>query len=582
MTHTNLQEPFSARLVRGALGCAAVLCGCCFLFVAWQSFWDTCWLTPEEKTLFFRDSLRWQLVLLCGCAAVLWALTHLIHRLRWQRFVLPCTLGFTLVCCCVWIWSANVAQLGESGLCGLVAQSAKSGDWYIFRPGQYMSIFPFQSGFVAYIEGLYAIFGQNNTAAVSAVSVVFVLAGHAALYCFTGRISPYPQAKTLTALLCAAAWPWMLYTTFNYGNFLSLTLCLWAGLALLAFLDALAARGNAGFPSGHTSQNSPQQLPSTSVSNRQATGKRQRQVPSATQQPPIKSRPWLCFAAAALLLSTAMLLKSTALIPLIAFCVVLALAAVRQRQWQPLLALIALCAVTFVPLHAAQAWYEARSGESLGNGTPKLVWISMGLEEGEMAMGWFNGKTYSAMPDANMDAQACIQQQKQDIAARLAVFQANPAYARNFLLQKHNSQWLDPSFGAININAISRDTSPSRWSALTQYLYSRTQDSFFIRVSGAWQTLVYAMAALGMLALAMRPARVGNRRCIRFGTDADAALLAVMALGGYLYLMLAEAKSQYAFSYYLMLFPYAAHGLCTAWHLAVRGIKKCAAARKPR
>ncbi|MEG1274329.1 MAG: glycosyltransferase family 39 protein [Ruthenibacterium sp.] len=510
MQDNKLQEKTPrAAFVRAALGCVLVLCACCFLFVMWQSFLDTCWLTETEHTTFHRDSLLWNTALLCLWAAVLWGATRLIHRLHLARFALPAALLCTALLGTAWIWGTNAWVAREPLLCSTAAQNAAAGNWYMFGQGQYMDIFPFQSGFVAYLEGIYAIFGQGNMAAVSYLNLGFVLLSQAALTLLAGRISPYPQAKTLTALLCASTGPWILYILFNYGNLPSLALVLWACLALLRFLErSTAAR----------------------------------------------------FAVMAALLTAAMLLKGTALIPLIAFCIVLALTALQRKSWRLLVSIAALCVVVAAGPAAVQKSYEIRSGQPMDSDTPKLVWLSMGLEESDMAMGWFNGKTYSAMAQAGLDAELCAAQQKADIAARLKLFAHDPAYARSFFMQKLNSQWINPTFGCLHASGITDPEMVARWPALQSYFQSRTYDSLVIRLTGAAQTLVYAAAAIGMLCLARRG-------------RADHTCLALIALGGFLYLMLSEAKAQYAFSYYLMLLPYAAHGCCAAWHAALCGAR---------
>lgn len=503
------------QLVRMAFGFALTLCGVCFLYVAWQGFYDTCWLVSEEVTGYFRSDVVFQTALLLLACLVLWTVTHWVHKLHWERFVLPAVLVCSFGAGLFWIWAAGVSTAWEPWICGRIAETAMQQDWFLFRPEEYLSMFPFQSGFVAYLELIYTVCGGRNDIAVSIVGLFWLLAGQAALYFLAGRVSPHPRAKTLTALLLVSAWPWVLYVTFNYGTYPSASAALCASALLLRFLDA----------------------------------------PSVGR-----------FVPAALLFGVAMLLKNSALIPLIAACIVLVLVCVERRLWKWLVAVPLLCAIAFGAPTAAQKWYEARSGQAFV-GTPLLVWIAMGLEDGEMmAPGWFNGKTYNALRIADMDPALCAQQQKDDIAARVQTFLSDSAYTKSFFMRKINSMWLDPTFGAFYFSMAKETRAEENMPALTNYLRTRTQDNLSIYFFDALQTLVYGGAVLGLFSLTLRTSAAGR---LRFGTHAGAALLAIMALGGFLYLLVSEGKSQYAFSYYILLLPYAAHGLCTAWHGAL-------------
>ena len=68
----------------------------------------------------------------------------------------------------------------------------------------------------------------------------------------------------------------------------------------------------------------------------------------------------------------------------------------------------------------------------------------------------------------------------------------------------------------------------------------------------AWQQALYLLSAVGV----WRIWRDGRR-------SAASLILPVTVLGGFLYHMLFEAKSQYIYTYAVYLLPLAAQGLCT-------------------
>ena len=67
----------------------------------------------------------------------------------------------------------------------------------------------------------------------------------------------------------------------------------------------------------------------------------------------------------------------------------------------------------------------------------------------------------------------------------------------------------------------------------------------------AWQQALYVLASIGLI------------RTIRERHDAAKLVIPVAVLGGFLYHMIFEAKSQYIYVYALYLVPAAAYGLCT-------------------
>ena len=212
------------------------------------------------------------------------------------------------------------------------------------------------------------------------------------------------------------------------------------------------------------------------------------------------------------------------------------------------LALAAACVLTLPKL--PQKLYEYRVGVQYGKGIPMIAWMAMGFSQGHAAPGWYREDyTVAAFEHNGHDRAATAENAKSVLKDRLFVFRTDPALARSFFAEKLRSQWNEPSYGSIWINQVF----PS---------YSEKGLMYDLLCgSGAKRTLdvmnVYQQLVLFALLIAL----------IRLGIKKDLlrCLLPLVMLGGLLYHLLFEAKSQYALPYFVLILPIAAYGLFTLY-----------------
>ena len=95
---------------------------------------------------------------------------------------------------------------------------------------------------------------------------------------------------------------------------------------------------------------------------------------------------WMVPAAAA-----AVALRSNSLIVLIAVCCVLGVKAITRKKWIYLLCVLLLGVGAFAGRKAIYQYYEAKSGTVINDGMPSVLWIAMGMQEGDLEAGWYNG-----------------------------------------------------------------------------------------------------------------------------------------------------------------------------------------------
>ena len=253
----------------------------------------------------------------------------------------------------------------------------------------------------------------------------------------------------------------------------------------------------------------------------------------------------------ALLIGLAAVLKPNAMIVMLALLICAGIHALQRRD-----CFLLLCAALSVALCMALPagvirLYELRAGVTLAQDTGMLLRLAMGMQDSVIAAGWYNGVIEEYWPlsvTPEMEKAAALEM----LAARLREFAADPAGAWAFFREKCLTQWAEPSYdilwygavcgksGRFNglAHAIFRDGAPVR-ALLTGYM-------------NAFQQAAYVLALIGTCGM-IREKRTG----------AAQLMLPVTVLGGFLYHMLFEAKSQYIYPYMLLLLPLAAKGLST-------------------
>ena len=252
----------------------------------------------------------------------------------------------------------------------------------------------------------------------------------------------------------------------------------------------------------------------------------------------------------ALLLAAAVTLKLNLLI----FCVAVGAAWLVMLLKKPArksllgLLLAAVCVLTLPGL--PQKIYEKGIGVDYGDGIPMIAWMAMGFSEGYAAPGWYSSEyTVDAFERNGHDSAATAAEARQAVAERAREFRRDPAKMIKFFSQKLRSQWNEPSYGSLWLNQVYPSYSQKG------FLYD------FFCGSGARRTLgtMNQFQQFVFLSLLFGLIRLWRKK------DLLRCLLPMIVLGGLLYHLLFEAKSQYALPYFLLMLPIAAYGLFTVF-----------------
>lgn len=246
-------------------------------------------------------------------------------------------------------------------------------------------------------------------------------------------------------------------------------------------------------------------------------------------------------------IALAVLIKSNYLIWLIAMMLVAFVKLFSRKKYiRDAVFIVAALAVSMSVQPAVKSLYEHRADVDLGDSIPYVSWISMGLNESDLAPGWYSYfKTVTNFEDSNFDADEASKRSIKDIKERLKYFADNPQYANDFFYMKTVSQWNDTSYQSIWNNIVRAQFAPknafANWvcgdgdTKVKGYMDYFAQLVFFGFLAGC----IYALKKKKLINL----------------------FFPLIFVGGFMYQLISEGKSQYIMPYFILMSGFAAYGI---------------------
>ncbi len=257
---------------------------------------------------------------------------------------------------------------------------------------------------------------------------------------------------------------------------------------------------------------------------------------------------WRYLIPAVLFCAIAVVLKHNFLIGALAIALYFFLRCLRQATWQCAIAMIAIILCTVLPNRLLVACYEQNSGASLQEGTPWVLWIAMGtdIDNTERASGWYNGYNYVTYLDS-ADAAEAAEKGKRKLQENIRKMQAEPWRATEFFINKILSQWCEPMYQSDWSGPL-LDCGQEVSTDLLQNFYSGGKSN--AAVSG-WAKLMticlWGFAWVFLLFYARKTA----------GWE----MPFMYFIGGLLFHIAWEAKSQYILPYIVLIIPFSAYSI---------------------
>lgn len=477
------------------------------LALVYTSFATTYFVDPlhydAQEILFRWDSVLLNLAVAVVLVALFRAL-RILHLPSW--FVKSASVVLLTALALVgmaWALMMKASPISDQEVLFSSAASIVKGDFSALQDTSgyeyfYFVRFPFQIGFLSYLEALIRVFGEQGAlVAAPVVNVLLLVSGYGALLMTTDRLFGDNRVTFLTLLLlCICPQP-VFACAWIYGLIPALAFTLWGVYFAVRFLQSGRFGGAL---------------------------------------------------LSALFMALAVYMKPNAWIGGVAIVIALLLKALKTKGIKPVLAAVTLVALCIPLPKIAQAAYEDRIGVSFGTGYPMSSWMAMGMQDSWMASGWYNEYSKEMYQTYGTDLEAIKARNKEDIQESLAAFAGDPAAARAFYEEKFASQWNEPSMESLWIAIVCKPYSGERSVLATSLYDGRWPGVALDQLFNYGMQVVYLGFALSLLIMMRK-------------RTAEQMILPVAILGGVLFHLLFEANAKYALSYLPLFLPCAAYGI---------------------
>lgn len=457
----------------------------------------------SEHFELMYDSLFVNVVLLLAFIALAAAVTPVVRRFSLGECIFLIVIWFVGMGV-AWVMSAHALTGADSKTVYEAALAAAKDDFSLLAK-PYFKDYPFQLGFAFVLEMLYRILPESvGPAAAQYLNVFCLAATMCGLVAMTKLAFPEKKAYayvTLLAILCVQPIP---FSIFVYGNIPALTCGVYAVLFFL-----LAVKGE---------------------------------------------KLWwrIIFSLlSALMLGLAVMLKYNSLIFTAALVIVAVLKFIRRpKVYLPVFLAAAILASIMIPA-AVKKSYERRTGLEFGDGVPMTGWLAMGLSEAYNGPGWYNGAhTVLTFHNNDYDSGKTSEEAMKTVRSRLEYFASSGTARREFFTVKIMSQWNEPTYQSIWVNQV-RGVDGTR----------TLPASLFCSPGSTGEVVLKAyMNVIQQIILFLFTAFVGMS-LMRRGEACDLFPIFVIIVGGFLYHLLFEAKSQYVLGYFILMLPAAGAAL---------------------
>ena len=335
---------------------------------------------------------------------VIWgALIYLIYKLVDKienKKLLIFVIGFVIVMSYLWIILAQNPPRADQLSLVVAAQDLIEGNFDSFLPNNYLNIFPFQLGFVLFLEIAFSI--CKNIYFIQFINIICVSVITFCIYYITKRMFKNDKIDKIILILLSGYFYLELFTTFIYGNIPGLMFAL---LSIAFMINYFETRKNSKI------------------------------------------------LLAIIFIIIANILKTNFLIYLITEIILICIDIIETKKWKNFVMIPILIVLLFSSNISIKSFYQYKTGQEISKGIPKLLWINMGLNyNNTRANGWYDASTLYFYKKSGYNYQEAKNIAKNEIRLKLNNFIKNPGEAIGFFKEKILSQWIEPTHQSIWIN----------------------------------------------------------------------------------------------------------------------------------
>lgn len=253
-----------------------------------------------------------------------------------------------------------------------------------------------------------------------------------------------------------------------------------------------------------------------------------------------------------ILLVIACILRSNFLIAMISCSLILLNVFFKTKRMKEIILIVILfCSYSFIQ-NGMKKIYEERSGIALDAGIPKIAWIAMGLQDCEKSSrpgGWYNGFIEEVYLDFNYDVDALSAYSLTAIEWEMSDFMQSPTKAFQFFSNKIITSWTDPLFQSIWSGPLENENQYTYTNFLKNIYSGGIIYRIIALIENVFVAIIYLCSFIRLINIVQRKEEMNNYERFAY----------LLLVGGFIFHLFWETKSQYVYFYVIFLIPIAAN-----------------------
>lgn len=502
MNVETMQKSYFGKTVRIVIAALTAIIGLITLFFCYYSFRFT-QVSPDGTEVFIpiADNMLHQILVIVMSFLISLGLVALMKNQKIAKILPQVLLWVTLIGTAIlgicWVTFAHIKPEWDQMEVYTYAGEIFSGNYQSLLEGGYYSKYPHQLGLATILCGLYQFFGVLRYDAFAYLNALYLPLLIFSGYRITKLLFHKEAITTVYLILVTACLPLYLYVPYIYGEIGSLAF----SMAFLWQIVAFCRKPN-----------------------------------------------WRSITFGALFATIAYMYRMNSIIVVIAGSIILLLFFVRKLQWRSFIFIGLTAILIFGSNFAMKEVYCQKAGLEQLQGVPRILYISMGLQESEMGPGWYNSYVHYVFLENDYNIEVSAEIGKNDIDKRMREFSADWKAAAGFFKRKIVSQWNEPTYDALAVTN-SFELPEEEMMPMIVSIYRGELHDKVVNFMNRYQLIIYVFALIGCI--------VTFRRV----REPEDGLIPLAILGGFLFSILWEAKSRYVLPYTVFMIPLAAFGM---------------------
>ncbi len=403
-----------------------------------------------------------------------------------------------------WIMTSQCKPASDSYLIVDAAQKAAENDFSFLKDNYYHN-YTYLYGSIAYFEVLVRLFGEGHSTVLymQLPNLIYFIASYIGIIIILGKLFNSKRIQSIacfTLLFCIQP---LLFSVFVYGIIPGFCFSVYTLLFEIMYFQSE------------------------------------------------KKTRYVWAALSAIFMMLAVVVKTNNYIVLIAIAGLAFVKFLNRRRLADLAYIIVtvIMSVSIMPIIVSS--YEKRADIELQESVPMIAWLAMGLDEphnaaGCTAPGWYSGVHTSIQHElTGFNSERTAEETMKVVKERLEIFANDFTYANDFFYEKITSQWNEPTYASLWINWVR-----------PKYNYGENDLYKIIIEKNAGNLTEYMNIYQQYIFFA---AFVAVLLCFK-KKDILCSGILLIVLGGFMYHLIFEAKSQYILPYFVLLCGFSAVG----------------------